>query len=353
MLISHIFLFIVGFLLLIKGANFFIEASSRLAKKFGVSEFIIGLTLTAIGTSIPELASSISASLKNYSGLIIGNVVGSNIANIGLVIGISAFLLPIKTKEKMFARDGFILIFSTILFLLFSLDNQITRVEAIALIVVYLFYILFLIKTDNKNENKYTFHDFLHYVFDFQYIASIKSRFLKSALDKNPNKRTHDENNIINSFRIGVVKDISIVVLSGIAIIFGAKYLVTESIWLANLLSIPQNLIGLSIVAIGTSLPELTVSIAAAKKGQSNFVMGNVVGSNIANILLVVGVSGIISPIQVTETSVIFTLPILLFFSLFLLFSIKSNWKIEKRKGLMLIGLYILFLTLAFINGWN
>jgi cation:H+ antiporter len=129
--------------------------------------------------------------------------------------------------------------------------------------------------------------------------------------------------------------------------------LVNESVWLATLLSLPQTLIGLSIIAIGTSLPELTVSITAAKKGQSKFVLGNVIGSNIANILLVCGVSGIISPIQIAEMSVVYTIPILLFFSLFLLFSIKSDWKIERKTGLMLVALYILFLSLAFIQGWS
>lgn len=352
-MLSHILLFALGFLLLVKGANFFIEASARLAKEFGVSEFIIGLTLTAVGTSIPELASSISASLNNHTGIIVGNVIGSNIANIGLIIGISALLLPIKTERKMFARDGFILVFSTMLFLVFSLDNHISGAEAASFIAIYIFYILFLVKTDNSEENKYFFHDFLHYVFDFQYLKTIKRRVLRSAMKKTPKKRTKDEKETLNKYKGNIFKDLVIVCISGVAIVFGAKFLVSESIWLAGLLALPESLIGLSIVAIGTSLPELTVAITAAKKGQINFVLGNVIGSNIANILLIVGISGLINPFSVSEKSVVYTLPIMLFFSMFLLFSIKSKWKINRRKGVLFLLLYVLFLVLAFARGWS
>ncbi|MBT3721546.1 calcium/sodium antiporter [archaeon] len=350
---SHFLFFAFGLLLLVKGSDFFIESSARIAKKLGVSDFLIGLTLTSIGTSIPELASSVSASLNGHSGLIVGNIVGSNIANIGLIIGISAILKPFKTTRKMYARDGYTMILSVILFFVFSLDNVISKFEGIILLIVYVFYILFLLKSDDKSVKKYKFHDFMNYVFDFQYLASVKTRIVHTALKKTPSQRTTDEHRVIKMFKEGMVKDFLIIVLSGAGIIFGAKYLVNEAIWIANLFKLPESVIGLSLIAIGTSLPELIVSINAVRKGFGNLVTGNVLGSNIANIALVVGISSLISPLKVPEASVVYTIPIMLFFSLALLHFIKSGWKIDKKKGIIALISYTIFMILAFFYGWS
>ena len=352
-MIDHIVILIFSLAFLIIGAEKFVEYAAKLAKTLGVSEFIIGLTVTAFGTSIPELASSVTASLNQYSGLIVGNIIGSNIANIGLIIGISSYLITIKTNKKMFAREGYILISSVIIFLIFAYDNVIIRLEAIILILIYILYILFLLRTDKKEEKQYTFHDFLRYVFDFQYITSVRSRLLKRALDKSPSRRTVKDEEIIKSHKGELIKDIILMIIAGFAIIMGADYLVQESIWFANFFSLPQTLIGLTIIALGTSLPELSVSISACRKKQSNLILGNVLGSNIANILFIGGVSSLISPLRVAEESVVNTIPILLFFSIVLLYSIKLNWKIDRKKGILLILSYIVFILLAFVYGWS
>ena len=148
-MITHIAIFIVALIFLAKGADFFVEYAARLAKSFGVSDFIIGLTITSIGTSVPELAAAVSAALQDHTGLIIGNVVGSNIANIGLILGLSAALRPFSTESKMYERDGYIMIATVILFFAFSLNNHISAFEALIFILSYIFYILFLIRSDH------------------------------------------------------------------------------------------------------------------------------------------------------------------------------------------------------------
>jgi cation:H+ antiporter len=253
----------------------------------------------------------------------------------------------------MYERDGYVMILSVILFFVFSLDNVISKTEGIVFLLIYLFYILFLLKSDSKKVKKYKFHDFMNYVFGFKYLSSVRSRNVHKALEKTPSQRTMDEHRMLKLFREGVFKDFLIIIISGIGIIVGAKYLVNEAIWIANLLNIPENIIGLSLIAIGTSLPELIVSINAVKKGFGNLVSGNVLGSNIANITLIIGISSLISPLQVAESSVAYTIPIMLFFSLAFMHFIKSGWHIDKKKGIFALLAYIIFMGLAFIYGWG
>lgn len=352
-MISHIAIFIVSLVLLAKGADYFVEYSARLARKFSVSDFIIGLTITSIGTSIPELAASISASVNHYSGIVIGNVVGSNIANIGLILGASAAFKAFTTEKKMYERDGFIMIASVLLFFGLSLDNNISLPEAIIMLLAYFFYILFIIKTDSAEE-AYKFRDFLKYVFEFRYLSPLKpGRLYRRAFRKPKEERTVQEEEAVKIFTKDLFKDFAIIILSCLAIMFGAKYLVIEAVWLANLLNVPESVVGLSIIAVGTSLPELSVSLSAVKKGKAGMVVGNVMGSNIANILLIIGVSGTINPMPIAEISVTYTIPILLFFSLALLYFIKSDWEIKRYQGVIAVIAYITFMVLAFVRGWS
>ena len=144
---------------------------------------------------------------------------------------------------------------------------------------------------------------------------------------------------------------ILITVLSGAAVVFGAKYLVQEAIFFANLLNIPENIIGLSLIAIGTSLPELFISVSAALKGYGNIAVGNIIGSNIANIFLVIGVSGLISPIEIIKSTIYYTAPFMIFMSILLLVFIRSQWKIRRIEGTIFLILYTIFMVLLFTNG--
>ena len=356
MVYAEIILFLVGLVLLVLGAEYFIKSSASIAKKLGISEFIIGLTLVALGTSIPELASSIVAALANASGIIIGNVVGSNIANIGLIVGIAATIALIKTKKEMIWRDGLIMIFASVLFYIFMLNGSISKIEAGILLLLYIAYMAFLIEEQPEFE-EYHFGHFLRYFLEFRYLNTIKSKlfapFIPKKNDHRKNKKyspemTKKEKEL---FRKGLIKDILITILSGAAVVFGAKYLVQEAIFFANLFNVPDTLIGLSLIAVGTSLPELFVSVSAAFKGYGNIAVGNIIGSNIANIFLIIGVSGLIRSIEIIKGTLYYTAPFMIFMSILLLVFIRSQWKIRRIEGTIFLVLYAVFMTLMFVNG--
>lgn len=325
---------VVSMIALIKGSDLFIDSSANLAKKFNISEFIIGLTLVAIGTSIPELASSISASLAGSQGIILGNVIGSNIANICLVIGLGAFLYGIKTNENIVFRDGLIVLFTTALFYVLIFDGNLNLVEAIFMLILYGAYVLF---TFEFQEQRAHFRDFVRYFFGFKYLITIKSRLFT----RNKNKEKIQE-----AFKEGVIKDVLLAVIGLIILVVGAKYLILESVFFANLFGIPEMFIGLSIIALGTSIPELSVSLAAIKKGFGDIALGNIIGSNIANILLILSVSKFIGP--VAGTGIFFSITTLLLITLFFFILMRTNYKITKMNGLTLMIIYVIFLIISF-----
>lgn len=325
MLHIHFLYFLLGLVLLVKGSDFFVTASARIAKRFGVSEFVIGLTLVAGGTSIPELASSIVASIEKYSGIIIGNIIGSNIANIGLIIGLSALLAEIKSNKDFLKRDGYMMIFVAILFYILALNGILSKVESIFLLLLYIAYIMFLLKS--KPIKQLT-----------------KKISLKSLVPK-------IRKMYYSAFRHGLIKDFLIIAISIFAIIYGAEYIVNEAVWLANYFQIPSNLIALSIIAVGTSLPELGVSLSAVKKGFGDILLGNILGSNIVNILLVLGISAFINPIQINKITLLYTAPFMIFISALLLFFIRSHWKIKRSEGAILLSAYVVFMILIFAYG--
>ncbi|MBW2965728.1 calcium/sodium antiporter [Candidatus Woesearchaeota archaeon] len=343
-------LLILGLILLVKGADYFIKSAASIAKKLGISEFIIGLTLVALGTSIPELASSIVASMKNATGIIIGNVVGSNIANIGLIIGVAATIALIKTKKAMLNRDGYIMLFVTGLFYLFMINGIISRIEAGIFLLLYIGYIIFLIEEKPEFE-EYHFGHFLRYFLRFQYLITIKSRIFSPKDKKKKEIPPAQKREMKELFKVGLIKDFLIVIIAGSAVVLGAKYLIESAIFFANLFNIPENMIGLSIIAVGTSLPELMVSISAARKGYGNIAIGNIIGSNITNILLIIGVSGLILPISIIKSTLYYTAPFMIFMSLLLLIFIRSYWSIRRIEGTIFLVLYAVFMTILFVNG--
>jgi cation:H+ antiporter len=340
-MITNILILLIGLILLVKGSDYFVKSASSIAKKLGVSEFVIGLTLVAVGTSIPELASSVAASLAHSSGIVIGNVVGSNIANIALIVGGTALLTVVKTDTEMLKRDGYIMMFAAVLIFVIAFDLQLSRIDAIVLLLFYVAYIFFLFENKTKYEGKFYFKEFVTYFFKFKYIKSINQRVRTGVDNRNSGKRTS------NVFSESVFKkDILILLLSGIAVIFGAKYLVEEAMFFAQRFQIPDTFIGITLVAVGTSLPELMVTVSAARKGYGNIAIGNVIGSNITNIFLILGISSLIFPLEITQFSITFTIPFMIFISLILLWFISTHWEIRKKEGITLILLYALFLGL-------
>ena len=390
MYLINILVFVGGLLLLVKGADLFVMSSSWIAKRFGVSEFIIGLTLVSIGTSVPELASSLTASFEHANGIVMGNVLGSNIANIGLVVSIAALLSNVKTEELMLRRDGYIMLFSAFLFLLFVLDFRISRTEALIFLLLYVAYLLFLLEKVKKHEEDIYFKDFMNYFFKFEYIFDLKARIetgvrgridekrIKEAVKESYEEResetktkteeeirvetktcteikAENETEIKNetetlsesSLLIELIK----LVAGVLAIVVGARYFVEQSIFFALLLEVPETLIGISLVAIGTSLPELMVTVSAARSGYASIALGNVIGSNITNTLLILGCSGLVHPLTVAEISVYYITPFMLFVSLLLLLFIRTGWRIKRFEGLILFLLYSGFMVFIFRLG--
>lgn len=342
---TEFLIFGVALAVLVKGSDLFVDSASKLAKHFGVSDFVIGLTIVALGTSLPEFASAIVAALRGNTGLIIGNIVGANIANIGLNLGLSSVLSVLVIKKTMFRRDGIFLIMVSILFFTFALNKNISRVEGLILYTLFMFYIGYLFKFQ-PSKGRFGFRD---------YLQSVNGAFLKRFIRPNTYKEM-----ITGSFRfIGpsrktltleekrflyMFKNVSLLILGGVAVFYGAKYIIPSAANIAHYFKVPEDIVGLVLLSLGTTLPELTVSLSAIRKGLGNILLGNVLGSNIANLLLIGGVSAIIHPLTINTISLYYTIPFMILMTFMLLTFIRIHWILRMLEGLMLIVMYILFI---------
>lgn len=357
-MLSHVAIFVAALAVLAKSADWLVEFAARVARRLGVSDLVIGLTLTSVGTSVPELASSISASLQNNSGLVIGNVIGSNIANIGLIAGFASVVRPFSTDKKMHERDGYILLAASVGFFALVLDNFIGRVESAALLLVYVAYVGFVALSD-REKIQHGFRYFLQYFVSLEYIRPLVSKIHRARRGdggeaKEPQgKDASAGQEAARSGSGALALELLAIVGTCAGVVFGARYMVAEASWMARRFGVPDSVVGLSIVAVGTSLPELIVAIAAARKGNAGMVIGNVMGSNLANLLLVLGVAGTIQPLAVAEISVVYTIPIMLFFTLAILYFVRSGWRVSRAQGALALGAYALFMALAFSRGWG
>jgi len=337
--------FILGLILLVKGSDFFVKTAASLAKKLGVSEFIIGLTVIAFGTSIPELTSSIFASIRHESGLITGTIVGANIANIALIIGIAAFISRLKTTKVMLERDGYIMLFSFLLFFVLILNRSISRYEGLFFLFLYAAYFLFLLETKSLLE-KYRFREFVEYLYKFRYLTTIRSKIITN-FKKNPELGSESKRKIFELFKADLIKDLMALVLSGFFIVIGANYLVDNAVFFANLFNVPATIIGL-IIAIGTTMPEMMVAVTAAKKGYGNIAIGNAIGSCISNTFLILGVSALIFPISVLNITLYYTAPFMILMALLLLRFI-MNGDLRRKQGIIFLLFYAVFMLLLFM----
>ena len=325
---------IVSIIVLVKSSDIFIGAASRLAKSFGVSEFVIGLTVVSMGTSLPELATSIAASIKGDSGIVVGNIAGSNIANIGLILAIPLLFTIMKVGKK--ELDGvYMVIFSALLFLLFSTDFEISTAEAVILLLIFSLYMngVFKVGKKLKEYQKYS----ASIIKNRGLNGLISAHFLKirgSGKDKEKN--------------ISTIKALISLAIGIVFLAISSKYTVISAIDLSQMLKIPQVTVAAVLIAIGTSLPELFVSIRGIKKGYKGMVFGNIIGSNIFNILAIGGVAGLIRSIAVSNVSLNFILPAMLLFSLALFFLLKKQKQMKLRisDGAILLALYVIFVIL-------
>jgi len=300
-LIFAVVILIIGFVLLTKGADYFIENSASFAEEKGISPHVVGVTIVAFGTSLPELLVSIISSLQGYNDLALGNIVGSNISNIGLVLAISTFIFYYVLKTDISPaedanNDSYVMLLAVLLLYFFATDKLISQIEGILFFSLYIIYIFWLYKRTKAEE-----------------VISEDSK--TSYL-----------------FLIGGL----------IALLIGAQLTVDSAVEIAIAVGIPEIVVGLSVVAVGTSLPELAGTISAARMGHKEIAVGNVIGSNIANIFLVMGVLSIINPISVENFVVEQTLPLLILLTVvtFALIRIPLN----RLSGSLLFAFFLFFI---------
>ena len=318
MLLS-IFLLIIGFSILIKGADFFVDGASSIADNFKIPKIVIGLTIVAFGTSAPEFAVSIKSIISNNHDIVLGNVIGSNILNILLIVGVSALFKPLLVKTNTIKKEIPIMILFTSVFAVLLLDNlfnplhtnAFTRSDGIILLLFFLVFVYYLIEITIHRDKK-----------DDEQIK--KMSLLKSSI---------------------------YTILGIIMIIFGSNFVVDSAANIALTIGVSERIISLTIIALGTSLPELVTSLTATRKGECDLAIGNVVGSNIFNIGIVlalpVSIFGGIDKINFSNLDIIVML-----ISAFILFVFtKNDKKISKNEGILFLILFLAYYSIIIING--
>ncbi|MBW6409896.1 calcium/sodium antiporter [Clostridium weizhouense] len=313
-------LLLLGFVLLIKGADIFVDGASIIAKKLGIPSVIVGLTIVSLGTSAPELAVSLISGINGNNEIAIGNVIGSNIFNILIVLGATAVISPLIIKKSNIKSDFIINTLVTIFLFIVTFDsllsiknNYISRLDGLILVFICLSYIIFLIiKTKNNHGSE-------------EVSAEISEEIINANI---------------------FIKIITMIIgVSGI--IIGGNLVVSSATNIAYLLGMSEKLVGLTIVAIGTSLPELVTSIVAAIKGENDIAIGNVLGSNIFNIVLILGLSSLINPIPVNASLFIdFIVLILinLFIGILIFINKNRDKKLSRIEGIILVCLYVAYM---------
>ena len=302
---------VVGFALLVWGADKFVEGASALARKMGVSPLLVGLTIVAFGTSMPELAVSVTAALQGANEIAVGNVVGSNVFNLLVVAGLSAVICPLVMDKMLLRRDWPLSILAAVLLFAAILPDQtIARWEGAVLLVIF---------------------------------AVILTRQIRSAL--------HDRDQLASAAAEAEAEEaeapmptmmIWVNIVLGLAcIVIGGQLAVNGATGIARMFGLSETLIGLTIVALGTSLPELVTSIVAARKGQNDIAMGNVIGSNLFNIFLILGVSSVITPIPVQATSIVDCLFLIAISAVFYLPARKG--KLGRVPGIAMVAMYAVY----------
>ena len=309
-IIIQVVLLLVGFVFLIKGSDFFVDGASSIASILRVPTIIIGLTIVAFGTSAPEAAVSITSSLTGNNALAVSNVIGSNLFNMLMVIGIAALLGDLLMEKSVLNKDLPFLVGITILFAIFIFIGwNITNIEGIILLVILIAYIIYLILNAKKSS----------------------------------------ESTIVEKPKLSLPKSIIFMIVGLAGIVLGGDLVVDSASAIALALGMSETLVGLTIVAIGTSLPELVTSLTALKKGENQIVIGNVIGSNIFNILFVLGASSAISAIPLSPsllTDVLFMLAVTVLCFIFG----KTQEKYDKKEGVILVVLFIAYMAFAILR---
>lgn len=312
-MILQIILFFAGLAGLYFGAGWLVKGASGFASACNIKPVVIGLTIVAFGTSVPELVTSVIAGIRHASDIAMGNVIGSNIANIGLILGLSSIVQPLKIDMKLIYREMPIMVGISGLLYFMGWDGVISRIEGVVLFAGILAYTCYVYRIALKEP------------------ASIAQEYEEFIVEKDNN----------------IVADVFWIVV-GLGVLVGGAYLLVHSaVYIAKVIGISELVIGLTVIAVGTSLPELATSMVAAIRKESDISVGNVLGSNIFNILAVLGVAAIIQPLRVNNASLRVDMPVMLFFSVFLIPIITWKFVLTRGQGVLLLlwyGAYVWWL---------
>ncbi|HKI51002.1 MAG TPA: calcium/sodium antiporter [Geothermobacteraceae bacterium] len=313
-MVFTLLLFFAGLLLLYYGAESLVTGSSRLAFSFGIRPLVVGMTVVAFATSAPELLVSLFAAIQGSADIATGNIIGSNIANIGLILGAAAILHPLAVSRRTLLREIPLMILSGLLLYLMALDGLLDFANGLVLILLllaFLFYCLRIGKHEEPNQ------------FD-------------------------EETRAASKIRRGA--DLMLILVGIVGLGVGAELMVRAAVTMARYFGLSELVIGMTIVALGTSLPELAASMMSAWKGEMDISVGNVIGSNIFNVLFVLGLCPMLKPLSVEPTVLKFEMPYMLVFSMLLIPLIWHKNGLGRRRGVVLLAGYLLFIGLMFIR---
>ncbi|AOY58418.1 MULTISPECIES: calcium/sodium antiporter [Desulfococcus] len=304
-------LFIAGLALLIVGAEALVRGASRLAAAFGVSPLVIGLTVVAFGTSSPELAVSFKSTFSGQTGIALGNVVGSNILNVLLILGISALISPLAVSQQLVRLDVPLMLALSIIVLIFSLDDNLGRIDGLILVVGLVVYLSFLISQSRRES------------------AAVSGEYEKAF-------------GIEDAAAGSRLKNVILIIAGFAMLVLGSRWMVDSAVAFARHIGVSELVIGLTIVAAGTSLPEVVTSVIAAIRGERDIAVGNVVGSNIFNIMAVLGLTSAFAPagIEVPPAVIRFDIPVMVAVAFACLPIFFTGGVISRREGLLLLGYY-------------
>lgn len=309
-LFFSVILLIVGFVLLVKGADFLVDGAAGIAARFGIPQLVIGLTIVAMGTSAPEASVSITAALGGNAGISVGNIIGSNIFNILVILGITSVIAPIAVRRSTLRYEAPFMLIITVVLMIFGFGGEISRVEGVILWILFIAYLAYLFVAARRGSN------------DIDDLPAQKKLWVQFAL-----------------------------LIGGIAaVIIGGSIVVDNAVVIASALGMSDRLISLTVIAFGTSLPELVTSIAAVRRGNADLAIGNIVGSNVFNTLFVIGSSSLIIPITFADKFLIDSV-IALFAGLMLWFgAMNKDKKLKRPVGILMLlsyAAYFVYLLLA------
>ena len=341
----NIVLLVLGVIIVLKGADWLTDGAVNIATRFGVSQMVIGLTIVAMGTSMPEFCVSMVSALKGTPDLAVGNVVGSNTLNTLLIVGCSALVAPIMVKRSSVKRDIPFAVVASLLMLLFCLDGAIGRVDAAVFFAGFCLFMFVTLKYAKTTEEHAATVATSGAAMATAAAASTSVSEASTSQTSAPEASTSQS----SASEASMLKAVVMLVVGLLCLIAGSNMFVDNASFVASSLGVSDAVIGLTIVAGGTSLPELATSMVSAKKGNSDIAIGNVIGSNVFNILMIIGITGLVKPMHIAGIT---TLDLIMMLASMLLmwFFCRTTYKVKRWEGAVLTIVYLAYLTWLIMN---